>query len=170
MSFIKIAFLLSTLLVSSQDSLDHCTGTIETYVEYKDNGSLPIYDAPNGKKIDTFRFEDDPQFDFGKSIEFDDCTIGWFRIKSISTDLPQNDLIGKWVHYSYVRFGTTNYDRSPIPIKKSPNNNSETIGSINDETELYPLSFCNGWILVDHGVQGWLAPEHICNNEVTNCN
>ena len=50
----------------------------ETYIEYKD--SLPLFVKPNGKTAKYFRFEDDPEYDFGGGFLFKNSELGWLQI------------------------------------------------------------------------------------------
>ena len=52
-----------------------------------------------------------------------------------------------------------------------PNKNSQITGYIFGESYLKVLDCSNNWVYIKKGInEGWLAPEFICTNPVTNCN
>ena len=138
----------------------------ETYIVYKD--SLPLFEKPNGKIAKYFRFEDDPEYDFGGGFLFKDSELGWLQI---GKDESNPDLENFWIKSKFIRIGTTNYGNSQIKLHKGPNKNSEITGYINEESYLDVLNCNSDWVFVQKGDnKGWLAPEFICTNSETNCN
>lgn len=139
---------------------------LETYLEYKD--SLPLYSKPNEKIVKYFRFEDDPEYDYGGSFVFKQSKLGWLQI---GKDEFYPDLEGFWVKSEFIKIGTTNYDNSKIPLFKKPNKNSKIIGYLAQESYLNVLNCQNDWVFVEKDNKfGWLSPNYICTNPVTNCN
>jgi|GEM_PF-1945728 len=138
----------------------------ETYLKYKD--SIPLFASPNGKIIRYFRFEDDPDYDFGGTLLFNNSELGWLQI---GDDDIYPDLKGFWIQSFFVEIGTINYSNQPISVYDQPNKNSEVIGFIESESYLNVNRCYLDWAYIQNGeTKGWLAPEFICTNDVTNCN
>lgn len=138
----------------------------ETYIEYKD--SLPLYKKPNGDIAKYFRFEDDPEYDFGGSFLFKSSKMGWLEI---GADEVHAELEGFWVQSEFIMIGTTNYTNASITLYASPENTSEITGYIKEESQLNVLNCASDWVYVQKGSnRGWLAPEFICTNSETPCN
>jgi len=141
--------------------------TFETYLVYKD--SLEIYKSPNSEESIFFRFEDDPNYDFGGSLVFDSCFNGWFQIKN---NIYYSNSEFKWVKSDNIEVTTTNYKQgSIIEIFRDPLLTSEVIDTIKSETKLNPNMFKNNWIMIDYqNNKGWIKSEDYCTNSTTNCN
>ena len=138
----------------------------ETYLEYKD--SVPIFINPNGKIAKYFRFEDDPEYDFGGSFLFKNAELGWLQI---GKDEFNPDLEGYWIKSDFIKIGTTNYNNQIISLYEKPSKDSKVTGYLNEESYLNVLNCDSKWVYVIKGDNsGWLSPEFICNNSVTNCN
>lgn len=138
----------------------------ETYLEYKD--SVPLFMSPNGKIVKYFRFEDDPEYDFGGGFLFKNAQLGWLQI---GKDEFNPDLEGYWIKSDFIKIGTTNYDNHQISLYEKPNKNAKITGYLNEESYLNVLNCDSNWVYVIKGDNsGWLSPEFICNNSETNCN
>lgn len=140
-----------------------------TYIKYEDE--LETYDKPNGEIYDSFKFETDPEFDFGRTVSFDEAKDGWLRINEIISNLDVDHFKGKWIQAGVAYIGTRNYANQELYIYENPSKNSKVIGSITHELELAILDFQNNWVLIEHNsVQAWLDPSSICTLELANCN
>ena len=138
----------------------------ETYVIYKD--SLPIYSKPNGKIIQYFRFEDDPNYDFGGGFLFKNSDNGWLQIGKNELN---PELESYWIQSKYIQIGTTNYNNQKIPLFETPNTNAKKTGFLKKESYLNVIDCNNNWALVKKdNLKGWIQPEFICTNSTTNCN
>ncbi|QWG09903.1 SH3 domain-containing protein [Flammeovirga kamogawensis] len=138
----------------------------ETYVVYKD--SLPLFENPEGKIIKYFRFEDDPEYDFGGGFLFKDSKKGWLQI---GNDRFYPELENFWIKSKFIEIGTTNYDNSKIELYSEPNKKSNVSGYIYGESYLNVLKCDCDWVYVENGEsKGWLSREKICTNPVTTCN
>lgn len=138
----------------------------ETYVEYLD--SLPLYNKPEGQIINYFRFEDNPDYDFGGGFLFKNSEIGWLQIGQ-DTNNPQ--LENYWIKSDFIKVGTTNYDGQKISLYKEATVESKVTGFILEESYVNVLECNNDWVFVEKdNNKGWLSPEYICNNPETNCN
>lgn len=140
--------------------------SLATYVVYQD--SMPLFERPNGKIIKYFRFEDDPEYDFGGGFLFVNSEKGWLQIGKDSV-FPEFEKL--WVKSSYIKIGTTNYDGSRINLYEKPTKESEIVGYIDDESYFDVLNCDSDWVYVKiNSTEGWLAPEFICTNPATTCN
>lgn len=138
----------------------------ETYVEYQD--SLPLFAEPNGEIKTYFRFEDDPTYEYGGGFLFKTSILGWLQI---GNDKNYGNLEGYWIQSDYIKIGTKNYSQAQIPLYENPSLNSEIQGYILEEVSLNVLNCESEWVFVEYnGKLGWLSPEAICVNPVTNCN
>lgn len=138
----------------------------ETYITYLD--SFPLYDNANGKIVKHFRFEDNPEFDFGGVLLFKNSKLGWLQI---GKDKFNPELEDFWIKSDIVEVGTTNYNAKNIPLFKKPKRDAEITGQISEESYLNVLNCQDNWVFVEkNGNSGWLAPEHICTNSESNCN
>ncbi|MEN8817397.1 MAG: hypothetical protein ABF274_11090 [Nonlabens sp.] len=147
-------------------TLDLFKCEFETYIVYKD--SVPIYSEPNGAIFRYFRFEDDPEYDFGGGFLFKNSKNGWLQI---GKDEFYPEYENYWIQSKYIQIGTNNYADDKIPLYKEPNKMSNEIGVIEKESYINVLDCENKWAFVKVGeVTGWVAPEYICTNPQTNCN
>lgn len=138
----------------------------ETYVKYSD--SLPLYDNANGQIVKYFRFEDNPEYDFGGGFLFKNAELGWLQI---GKDNFNPALENCWIKSDFIIVGTNNYGGQKIPLYKEANTDSDNIGYIYEESYLNVLNCHNDWVFVSKdGNKGWLSPEYICTNPETNCN
>jgi len=160
----KISEITPKTLVSKPKFSVKCN--FETYIKYKD--SLPLYTRPNEEITKYFRFEDDPEYDFGGGFLFKNSELGWLQIgKNEYTPELEN----YWVKSSYIEIGTTNYANEKIPLFEKPDKKSKIVGNIYEESSLNVLNCDSNWVYVQkEGNKGWLAPEFICTNSETNCN
>lgn len=150
----------------SSDLKNNLKCNFETYLEYKD--SVPLFMNPNGKIVKYFRFEDDPEYDFGGSFLFKNAELGWLQI---GKDEFNPDLEGYWIKSDFIKIGTTNYDNNQISLYEKPDENSKITGYLNEESYLNVLNCDSNWVYVIKGDNsGWLSPKFICNNSETNCN
>lgn len=138
----------------------------ETYIVYKD--SLPIYSKPKGKIVQHFRFEDDPDYDFGGGFLFKNSDNGWLQIGKNELN---PELESYWIQSKYIQIGTTNYNNQKIPLFETPNKGSKKTGFLKEESYLNVIDCNNNWAFVKKdNLQGWIQPEFICTNPITNCN
>ncbi len=138
----------------------------ETYLEYKD--SVPLFMSPNGKIVKYFRFEDEPEYDFGGGFLFKNAELGWLQI---GKDEVNPDLEGYWVKSDFIKIGTTNYDNHQISLYEKPDKNSKITGYLHEESYLNVMNCDSNWVyVIKEDNSGWLSPEFICNNPLTNCN
>lgn len=138
----------------------------ETYVKYID--SLPVYDKANGQIIKYFRFEDNPNYDFGGGFLFKDSELGWLQI---GKDEYNPELENYWIKSDFIEVGTNNYKGQEISLRKEPTMDSEITGVIIEESYLNVLNCKNDWVFVEkEKTKGWLSPKYICTNSETNCN
>ena len=138
----------------------------ETYLIYDD--SVPIFLEPKGKIIKYFRFEDNPEYDFGGTLLFKNATKDWLQI---GKNQLNPELENYWIQSKYIQIGTTNYNHQKIPLFEQPNKNAKTTGFLKEESYLNVLACHHKWAYVKKDeLEGWLPPEFICNNSVTNCN
>ncbi len=143
-----------------------CKCNFETYLEYLN--SVPIYEKADTPIVSNFKFEDDPEYDFGGGFLFKNSKDGFLQIGKDPFYPAMENL---WVHHTNIKIGTTNYDGSKIPIYQDPKVESIIVEYIVGEN-YFDAWACNGqWALVEYnGILGWLSPEYQCNNPVTNCN
>ncbi|MEO1054148.1 MAG: SH3 domain-containing protein [Bacteroidota bacterium] len=149
---------------SSDQDIRSCDFT--TYVIYRD--SLPLYKEPGGEAVLYFRFEDDPEYDFGGGFNFKNSENGYLQINK-DEDYP--NLEHYWVKSNNIEIGVVSYSESQIvSLYEYPDDKSKSVMTINSGKKLNVFGCQDKWVLVENnGEKGWLAPEDQCNNPVTTC-
>lgn len=138
----------------------------------QDDTPLELYETPQGNFVQRFSFQKDVQdFDFGKVLEMDAFQNGWFRI---AEDLPLKsgeNLKAKWIRNHHTFIASNNYSGQSYPLRSLPERDAEVTNTFSKEI-VFPVKACsNKWLKVKtDNLQGWLAPEFQCPNDVTNCN
>ena len=127
-----------------------------------------MFAVPEGEVAKYFRFEDDPEYDYGGGFVFKDAKRGWLQI---GKDKFNPELENYWIPSTYTEISTTNYAGDTISLYKKPFEKEVVTGYIRQESLLNVLECNKNWAYVKKGEdEGWLAPEHICTNPVTTCN
>lgn len=134
-------------------------------------GPTNVRDKPNGAVLVPLDKSDDYMVDIIGQKD------GWFEISSVTgienvIDLPTQS---GWIHNSVLAVSTANYGNQKIPVYLNPDNQSESVTTINQEMQVWFTKIYKEYVFInfedDNGnkIQGWVESKWLCGNPVTNC-
>lgn len=101
----------------------------------------------------------------------------WFKVEKIDAieetiNLPNNE---GWIHGSVIGFGTRNYGGQELHLYSSPDDQSDVVATINQESGVKLVDIDDEWVKVEwrdansNIFIGWIEREWLCGNPLTNC-
>ncbi|WP_299336553.1 hypothetical protein [uncultured Psychroserpens sp.] len=174
---VVFVFLISCFSLLAQDQVQfHYTNLVESYYDKTNAKPIFIYNAKNGKIVDTLSNVEDKNSWY--KIAILDSEYGWFKIKNIQR-LPSSfkdfDYEDHWVKTQGFLIAVDNYDvNHHVYLYDEPTKYSNKIHKVDNFQLVAVAETTDLWAKVSfmvgkEKVEGWLSFEDQCAYPWTTC-